>query len=84
MVTKQDVGQGVTDKAQAVQPATAVPDNAITSDKNVFKCKTLDELLAKAALLQRVIAVLGATETYDLEATYDIVADEWTGRLCKR
>ncbi len=84
MVTKQDVREGITGKAQAVQPPTAIPDNVLVNNRNVFKCKSLDELLTKAARLQRVIAVLGDTETYDLEATYDVVADEWTGRLCKR
>ena len=84
MVTKQDMRESVTGKAQAVQPATAVHGNAIIKKKNAFKCKNLDELLVKAARLQRVIAVLGATETYDLEATYDIIADEWTGRLYKK
>lgn len=84
MVTKEDTRERVTGKAQAAQPATAVQGSAIIKNKNAFKCKSLDGLLVRAARLQRVIAVLGATETYDLEATYDVIADEWTGRLCKK
>lgn len=48
-----------------------------------FKTKSLEELLEKAAKAQRLAAVLGSTQAYELEATYDIKNEEWTGQFSR-
>jgi len=72
------------DKATESNPGTNTVTIPESQASRTIKSKSLDELLEKAAQVQRLAASMGDSNEYDLEVTYSIEADEWTGRLYKK
>lgn len=84
MATKQATREVVIDKANESNLGTKTATTQAGQASRTFKSKSLAELLERAARVQRLIACMGSTDIYDLEATYNIETDEWTGRLFKK
>lgn len=84
MAIKQDTRETVIEKVSQNKPEAEAVTIQASQVSRPFKSKSLAELLESAARLKRIAAALGSADEYELDATYNIETDEWTGRLCKK
>jgi hypothetical protein len=74
MIAKPDDGKLATDETRV----------QFDHQTLIFKARSLEDLLRKAAEMQSLIAFSRPWDLYELDAKYDIETGEWTGRFCSR